>query len=240
MIIPINKDLIFKNKQPLEITRSKDLEIKIKKHWDRFIENNNGYFNGDIFVVTDIKETKENYIFEIGKTKYADLIYSKETDNLSCYSLFASCIFITKDNYYVLVKNNHNKLNIIGGMASKEDFINNKFSPHNCLKRELKEELNIDINDKSIISNYYPKYIKLPSKNEAMSPTGVIYICNLNYTKDDLTNYFTNSSNMFDSEIKKLVFCTKDNYLNLKNMEHKEAYFIELITLIEKEKLSLN
>ena len=236
MIIPINKNLVFKNIKPFQIKRDKIIKCNINNYWREFIKKNNGYFNGDIYVVSNFNETIDSYTFEIGKTKYADLIYAKEISNITCNSLFSSCIFITSDNYYVLIKNNHDKLNIIGGMADRDDFINNKFSFYHCIKRELKEELNIDIDDKSIILNYCPKYIKIPTLDEAMCPVGVIYVCNLNITRKDLEKYYNKNIKNFDHEIKELVFCTKDNYLDFKDMEHKEAYFIELIKLIKKEK----
>ena len=48
---------------------------------------------------------------------------------------------MTKDNKYVIIKNNHNCINLIGGMADKMDFIKNQFSPDLCIKREISEEI---------------------------------------------------------------------------------------------------
>lgn len=233
MIVPIDKKLTFINKKPIEVYKDLSLEKRIQENWNAFLQENDGYFNGDIYVVTDLNETHEEYILEIGKAKYADLIYAKKNIDLSILSLFVSIALKTKDNYCVLIKNNHDMINTIGGFASNEDFINEIFSPEICLEREVKEEIGLNINNKNDIIEYHRKYLKIPAKKENMYPCGIVFTGLLNYTKTELEEYFNKQKENFDNEIKELLFYTKDNYLDLNKIENKASYLVELIETIE-------
>ncbi len=233
MLIPIKNNMTFKTKYPIEIDR-KGLDNKINKNFEEFIKSRENYFNGDIFVVTNY-EVIDNYVlFEISKAKYADLVYAKSHRDLIIRSLFSSILFKTKDDYYLLIKNIYGTINTIGGMADKDDFSNNLFIPENCLKREVMEEIGLDINNKDDIIKISKKYIKIPSDDATMYPMGVIYTGILNYTKEEFIKYYNSNKSRLDNEIDKLLFYTRDNYLELENETNKVSYLIELISLLEK------
>lgn len=233
MLVKINK-VIFKNKEPIEIEKTKEQEEKITDTWNKFIVGKTDVFNGDIYAVTNIKNNDNYYELEIGKAKFADLIYAKLNNDLTIYSLFTSCLFKTKDNYYVVTKDKRDRLNLLGGMASTDDFVNNIFTPEICLERETKEELGLSINDKSQVSSYHPTFVKIPSTTEKMYPTGVVYTGILNFTKEELEKYFIDHKNNFDNEIKELLFYTKDNYLDIYKEKDIREYIVEAIKLLEE------
>ena len=233
MIVKLKNEVIFKNKNPLEIQKSKTLQEKIISTWQQLCSNNDNVFNGDIYTVTNIITTKDRYELELGKAKFADLVYAKNNSDLKIYSLFTAALFKTKDDYYIVAKDNTKRLNLFGGMASDNDFENNIFIPYLCLKRELKEELGISIDDKNIINSYYPKFLKIPNKDENMFPVGIIYIVNLNYTKEEFINYFNKYKNSFDKEIIEILFYTKNNYLDIYKEENIREYIVEVIKLLE-------
>ena len=228
MIIKINKEPIFKLKQPLEIKKSLEEERKIKEVWDEFIKDNNSCFDGDIYVVTKVEKDNDKYILELGKTKFKDLIYAKVNKDYEIHSLFSGIILKTKDNYFLLIKNKQNIINTIGGMASNEDFINKTFSPKKCLFRELQEELYLSLDNKDDILNYELSYIRL-SNDKKNYPYGIIYTGILNYTKEELLNHFNNNKNIIDDEIKELLFYTNDTYKELYNIPTKKDYLTEVI-----------
>ena len=180
-----------------------------------------------------ISNIENDYILEIGKAKFADLIYSKKTNDLTIYSLFVSCLFKTKDNYYLVLRDKNNRPNLLGGMASSSDFVNNEFIPEACLEREAKEELAISINDLNQVASYKQAFLKVPSTDEKMYPTGVVYIGELNLTKNELIEHFNTHKNELDHEIINLLFYTKDNYLDILKEENTREYIVEAINFLE-------
>lgn len=228
MIIKINKEPIFKLKEPLEVEKTKEEKQKIEITWNSFIKNNKGYFDGDIYVVTKVEKDNEQYILELGKTKFKDLVYAKVNKDYEIHSLFSGIILKTKDDYFLLIKNKQKTINTIGGMASNEDFLSDKFSHKKCLERELKEELGLSLDNKEDILNYKLSYIRL-SYDEKVYPYGLIYTGILNYTKDELLKYFISNKSKLDNEIEELLFYTKDTYKELYNVENKKEYLIEVI-----------
>ena len=68
MIIKINKTLNFKRKSISELNISNSMKDKINNCWMNFIKDKKDYWNGDIFVVSDIDLNKS--IIKICKTKY--------------------------------------------------------------------------------------------------------------------------------------------------------------------------
>ena len=229
MLIPIEKNLQFYLKEPLEIEKTPSQSSKIEATRNEFIPGREGkYYNGEIFTVTNIEETTTSYLIEIGKAKYADLIYATKNQDLLIWSLYAAIIFQTKDNYYLLIRNNHKELSFIGGMASEEDFQEQTFSPTFCLKRELKEELGIDLNNKEIVPDYKISYLKVPGDNKLTYHSfGIIFTGSLNYTKEELQSYFEANKEYFDHEITELYFYSKENALEFKKMRKKSPVLTE-------------
>lgn len=234
LLIPINNNIIFVNKRPMEIEKNSYQLEKIKTVWDNFIKDNHDYFNGDIYVVTDY-DISNQYKFTIGKAKYADLIYAKEYRDLTIRSLFSGIIFETRDSYYLLIKNRYGIINLIGGTASKMDFIKDTFNPFLCLKREVYEEIGLNIEDKNDIIEYKEKYIKIPNGNENMCSIGIIYEGKLNYTKKELIKIFNINKDKLDTEIDQLLFYNNDNYLDLESQK-KVSYIMELFEKLIENK----
>ena len=226
MLVEIKK-MKFKTKNPIEINISKLTKDKIKECWNSFIKNKNNYWDGDIFCVTDI-DLKEGSI-EIGKTKYSSLVYAKMAKDLTIRSLFASILLMTKDNKYVIIKNNHNCINLIGGMADKMDFINNQFFPDLCIKREVLEETGIDLTNPKQVINYQIKYLKIPENGENYYPIGILYIGKLNFTSDEFKEYMNNKKH--DNEISEIYYLKKEECLNLELTDSDISYLKEFILL---------
>ena len=118
-------------------------------------------------------------------------------------------------------------------MASSSDFINNEFIPRICLEREAKEELAISINDLNQVASFEQTFLKVPSTEEKMYPTGVVYIGKLTLTKDELIEHFNTHKNNLDNEIIDILFYTKDNYLDILKEENTREYIVEAIKFFE-------
>ena len=227
MIIKINKTLNFKRKSISELNISNDMKDKINNCWMNFIKDKTDYWNGDIFVVADIDLNKS--IIKICKTKYSSIVYAKRNKDLIIKPLFTSILLKTKDDKYIIIKNNHNCINLIGGMADYSDFEDDKFSPDLCIKREVDEEIGIDLNDDNKVINYQMKYLKVPTNDENYCTIGILYTGTLNYNSEEFKEY--TSSNKFDCEIKEYYCYSKEECLNLELKKSDISYLKEFILI---------
>lgn len=224
MIIPIkalyteyNGDLILDS----------GIEKNIEKEWNEIIKNNiNNYFNGNIYCVTKFDESIPSISFS--KTKFSSLMYAKKTNEIIINSLFSASYVKTSDNYICIILNNNNRLNTIGGMASDEDIIDNKYDYNKNLIREFKEELGIDLNNNDMF-DVNLKYLKYPNTNENGS-FGTLFEIKTKYTKNELQEIFNN--NEHDAEVKQLMFYNQDNINELYNYDNKTVYLDELFEII--------
>ena len=230
MLIEIDR-IDFKLKNPVEIDISNILKNKIKNNWDLFIKDKKDYWDGDIYTIT--KVDLKSYILEVGKCKYSNLIYAKQNKDLTIRSLFSSILLKTKDSKYLIVKNNQNYLNIIGGLANKTDFYNNnEFSPDLCIRREVLEEIGIDLCNLKQVLNYQMKYLKIPENNENYYPIGILYVGELNYTSEEFNRYIKDKK--FDNEIKEYYYYNKEECMKLELTDPDNSYVKELILLENK------
>ena len=228
MLIKANKNISFTKEEPFQLSIEKSLKEKINKYWEEFLKDEKGYWDGDILIVTDYD--LEKYKFKISKCKYSEFLYAKTYKEFVVRVLFTSILFKTLDNKYVVIKNNHNLLNIIGGIADLNDFKDEVFIPEFCLKRETLEELGIDIDDKRFVLNYQFKYIKIPELKKSNYTMGIVYTGLINLTSFELLEYIKNSK--VDEEIKELYFLTGEDILNLKLNDKAIIPFLkELIEL---------
>lgn len=227
MIIKLPKKLIFKRIEPLELEIPNHLKEKIDSCWNNFIRDKKDYWDGEIVTVTKID--LDNNILEIGKTKYSSLIYAKNNEDLIIRSLFTSILFKTKDNKYLVIKNNHNKINLIGGLADFADFKDDNFIPDLCIEREVSEEIGINLNDKNQVLDYQMKYLKVPTGNENFYPIGILYVGSLNFTSKELKKYIT--THTFDGEVKECYFYTTKECLDLKMNKRDISYLKEFVSL---------
>lgn len=233
MIVKIKDNVIFKNKNPIEIEKNDSQIRNIKKYYNEFIKQNSGVYNGNVYCITNIIKQNDEFIFEVGKTKFEDIVYSKKHLDLKTRCLFVGTYFITIDGCYCIIKNNRNIVNLIGGMADETDFENGNFNPNKCLNREVKEEVGLDIEKKKDFINISLKYIKMPSEEEeALThyPIGLIYETTLNMTYNELKNKFNKNQNITDGEIKEIISIQDVN--TLKKYEKKASYLIELFECI--------
>ena len=152
--------------------------------------------------------------------------------NIKTRSLFSGGYILTNDNYICFVIDKNSIMNLVGGMASIEDFIKDKYNPNLCIAREFKEEIGLDINSDKFI--YSIKYIKYPNDIEDIKfhySVGLIYEIRADYSKDELDYLFNHSKH--DNEIKSIFYLKLNECANL-NEYIKKDYIDELYSLIIK------
>ena len=205
---------------------------EISNYWDDFSKNKLDMFNGDVLSVSNIKELNGDYNITINIIKFSDVVYSKMVGNIRTRSLFSGGYILTNDNYVCFIIDKNNNVSLAGGMASKEDFVNDKYNPNLCIAREFKEEIGLDINSDKF--NYSIKYIKYPNDIEDKKfhyPVGVLYEIRTEYNKDEFDSLFNNLKH--DNEIKSILYLNLDEYADLSEYSKKD-YIDELYSLIKK------
>ena len=219
-----------------ELIVDDSIKKEIDAVWEKFLKDYKKYdfFDGDIYCVTDIDDMIP--LINIKKTKYSYLIYAKVTGNIMVRSLFSAGYIKTSDNYIGIILNYRDELNAIGGMASNEDIIDNKYDYTKCFIREFKEELGIDLNNNNNkdfkINLQYLKYPSINEMNESFYTVGTLFEVNTNYTSKDLIDIFNRSEH--ENEVKELKFYNQDNYMDIYSYDNKADYFEELFNILFK------
>lgn len=244
MIKQITKPIILKYDNR---TLNLPIEIKenIEKFWNLLIKENPNLFNGENHCVESIIEKTDYIEMKVVKTNYATYLYSERVGlpnkSFKIIHIWSGILLETKDDYYVIGEMDDTTsvpkcLQLPGGGTSDEDIKDNILDINLNLKRELKEELNLDLDD----INYEMKYLECPS--EKRSVYGFLAIGKLDMTKEELYKHFEEyknyiEKNNLEQEFSKLVFLNKSNALKeldvLKNP--KRDYLREFI-----KKLMLN
>ncbi len=234
MLIKQIKEIEIRNKIPIEIEKTADQIKRIQENWKEYIKENKNVFNGKIIVVTDYQIEDEKITLEIATAFYADLVYAKKYEDLKVWPYFSAIILKTLDEFYVIIKNNKETLNLIGGMGNEEDYEKEEFRPDYTLERELKEELGLSLNNKEEIVSFSLKYIELAGKEERIHPCGLIYTGNLNYTKEELIKHVMHNKKQIDKEVKELLFYNQKTYKSLELEPKKVSYLTEVFEHILK------
>ena len=216
-----------------ELIIDDDVKNSIIKEWNEFIKGKDSkdFFDGDIYCVTDINDKIP--LIKISKSKFSCLYYARKTNKITIRSLFSAGFITTSDNYvFIIINNRDDKLNAIGGMADRKDFINKEFDFYKCLVREFMEELGFDLVNDSNFDVIF-RFLKYPSGeelNKAYYPVGALYEIKTNYTKDQLIDMF--NKNKRDREVKELKFFNSNNYKEIYSYKSKADYLDELFSIL--------
>ena len=203
---------------------------EIESFWKKYSKENPELFNGYVVSVQEIKELEDNsYDITINLLKYCEISYSKIIGNIKTRPFFSGGYIKTKDNYICFVIKQNSVVDLVGGLASNEDFVNDIYNPDMCLIREFKEEMGIDITSKNIDI----KYLKYPNEIENEKSfffLGIIYEIKLDLSMEELNALFKSKNH--DDELKSLLFLKDDDY-NILDKYDKKNYIDELFNLIK-------
>lgn len=244
-IIKVRKPIILKFKDK-EIKLPKDLKEQIEIFWKNAVKENPNLYNGKDYVVEEVTETGEKIEMTVVKTDYAHYLYDErvgiQEERYRCCSPWGGILLLTKDNYFVIGEMNNTTsipycLQISGGGIDIADIKNGIIDINSNIKRELKEELNLNLDD----IDYKLEFIEYPS--ETRNAYGFIAIGKINQTKDELKQYFEEYKeylirNNLEVEFNKLIFLKKGNALQELDAlpNYKRPYLRDLI----KELLEYN
>ena len=244
-IIKVNKSITLKF-EDRKINLPNELKENIEKFWKDAVKDNPNLYNGQDYVVEKVNETENKIEMLVVKSDYSHYLYNErvgiQQEKYRCCSPWGGILLLTKDNYFVIGEMNSTTsipygLQIAGGGIDVADIENGAINIESNIKRELKEELNLNLED----IDYKIEFMEHP--NETRNAYGFIAIGKINQTKDELKRYFEEYKeyllkNDLEVEFNKLIFLKKENAIqeldDLPN--YKRQYLRDLIKEVVKDK----
>ena len=234
----IDKDVILKYEDRY-IELPEELQKDIKKFWENVIKDNPNLFDGENFVIESMHENENTIELLAVKSHYSHYLYNErvgiQEEKFRACSPWTGILLQTTDNYLVVgqmdkTTSKPDCLQIPGGQLDTSDINGDKLDLIQNLKRELKEEINIDLDT----IDYKFKYLEYP--NIKRNVYGFIALGKIDKTKDKLETHFKEYKkylleNNLETEFEKLVFFKKENALNEldKLPNPKRPYLRELL-----------
>lgn len=243
-IVKIDKAVILRY-EDREINLPMEIKEDINEFWNNAIKENPNLYNGQDYVVETVNETKDKIEMLVIKSNYAHYLYDErigiKENKYRCCSPWGGILLLTKDNYFVIGEMNETTakpycLQISGGGIDIADIENGIINIDLNIKRELKEEMNLDLD----YIDYKIEYIEYPSKKR--NAYGFLAIGKTDKTKEELEEHFKEYKeylveNKLELEFSRLVFLNKENALeeldSIYNL--KDTYLRDLIKEASKE-----
>lgn len=191
----------------------------IKRNWQEEMNAGKQYKNGKIFTMSQSKIQGDYIQIFVQETDFAHYLYSRKQDinEYSCRSMAANALLLTNDNYFVLGKMSNltsmaNRVKFIGGTIDESDFENEVINIYNCVLREVKEEIGIDLYDNNFVKEVVPIAFLTRTK---LSFLNTLYLVKLNVSKDEIEKSFTRfkvylESQLLECELSELHYVYND------------------------------
>lgn len=242
MIIEISKPVnIIVEKEKAELPQN--LEKQIKLFWKDVIKQNPNFWDGDAICVQNFEEFQDKIVLTCRKTNYSHYLYD-ERIGIKDKKYWGSCLWggillRTKDNYYVLGEMAEDTstplcIETPGGGVDKADIEQQRVNIIKTIQRELKEELNLELDNMKQITKYRIKYLEIPE--EKRHAYGVLAVGDLEMTKLQMEEHYNTylkylQNNKSEIEFKSVQFFSFENaYEVLKNMKNpKRNYIFEVL-----------
>lgn len=226
-----------------------ELQNKIKEFWDKCLEDNPNLWDGDLMCISECRMEDDRIIMSCQKTKYSHYLYDERIGlpkEYGCNNMSAGSLIETNDNFYIVGELAENMsyprcMQLPGGNADNSDIKDGKINILDTIIRETREELNIELEDKSQVEKYEIKYIAMPTEDVH---TYVLFAkCNVNMTKEELQKYYERyveylKENNLEIEFGKIHFIKKgETTKQLEVLDNpKRNYLIELLEVDSLEK----
>lgn len=231
----------------LNMNLPKDLNDKIEDFWSKAIIETPTLYNGEDYSVENVTETENEIIMKVSKTNYAHYLYDErigiDDEKYRCICPWSGILLITNDNYWVFGQASEktsfpNGFQISGGGIDKKDIYNSKIDLTQNLKRELVEEMNLNLDE----IKYEFKYIEYP--DEKRNAYGFIAVGQLNMSKKELQKHFIQyckylENNNLEIEFNNLIYLKKGNAVKELDTytNPKRDYLRELISNVEVDEI---
>lgn len=232
-VVEISKNVVF-GITTGRMDYQQEYEEKVDAYWNYLINTGKKFYNGEMYSLVQVLEDEDCLRFMFGKTDYKHLIYSKEHDfrnEFHTCTTASIALIETIDGYSVLGKMSNesafaDQFKCIGGALSSDDIIEMQVDINHMFRREILEEMGIDIYDKELCLSNTNRWLLI---RERLAFVGVCNIIQLNMTKEKLTNHFLAFHEQDkEKEVSELLFVNSyDEILSIEDGE-KADYVDEL------------
>lgn len=178
-----------------KVTLPKEYSDVMEVYWNSLLENGKKFFRGDVFTIKNISHYDENVFINVELTDYAHFLYTlhrNEFDEHDCRVISTSVLVETSDEKFVVGvagKDTYapQKLQFPGGGIDKADLNGEWLDLEHNIRKEILEELGIDIDDKNIFKEFRPCFIKDGGRTNFLS---AIYKLDLSIDGKELIDRF--------------------------------------------------
>lgn len=147
------------------------IKRKIEIFWDEAKKQTPDLWNGELMCVSSCERIGNKIEIICKKSNYSHYLYDERIGlpkEYACSSLVAGCLLETSDHYYIVGELAGNTsfphcMQISGGSVDNDDIVNGKIDIFSTIEREVKEELNINLQNKNQVKEYEIKYMSLPN-----------------------------------------------------------------------------
>lgn len=165
-----------------------DIQKNIDEYWSLLLESGKPLIRGEVFSVVGIEEDDKMINIKFSQTDYAHYLYSRNIGlplEYACINVHTSCLIETVDNKMIIGRmGSHtaaeDNVQCVGGGLDKNDINGDEIDYLNSMKREVIEEININPNDKGIVSDFNLKYLFF--FNEKINFIALIFVAKLKIT----------------------------------------------------------
>lgn len=227
-----------------------DLKTAIMEHWNNALKSGANLWNGDMLCVTDINIDENEVTLICKKSDYAHYLYEERIgciDGYRCRNLYASCVLETIDGYLIWGELASNMsyphvIQLVGGGIEKKDIKNGKIDILNTIRRETKEELNIDLDDKINIKFNKLKYLYV-SENGEQPGVAVFTKAVINKTAQELQEHFNKyntylAENGLEQEFERLHFIkTETAVADMGKLSNPKRFYIDSVLSAEEKEV---
>ena len=243
-----NKNVIVTVEEEYQLPE--DLKTAIMQHWNNVLTGGANVWNGDVLCVADIKIDENEVTLICKKSDYAHYLYEERIgckDGYKCRNLSAGCMLETSDGYLVFGELANNMsfphvLQTTGGGIDKGDIKDGKIDVLNTIRREAKEELGIDLDDRSSIKFNKLKYLYVSEPGE--QPGVQIFTKSVsNKTAQELQSHFIQynaylAKNGLEQEFERLHFIKKETAVrDMGKLSNPKRIYINSILKLEEEEI---
>ena len=217
-----NKTLSAKLKDE-KIELPQELREKIDENFAKMKDAGANIWNGEVMCVSSVNITDYQVEIVCKKSDYAHYLYGERIGcqkEFECKNLSAGCLLETSDGYYVVgeldAKTSYpGMLQVTGGGVDKKDILDGNIDILQTIKRETKEELNIDLDDESLVKESGICYIYESNPDE--QPGVELFVkAKIKLTAKEMQEYFEAyykylKENNLELEFKTLHYFSKEN-----------------------------
>lgn len=222
-----------------------ELREKIDIFWQEQLQKNPHLFNGIVWNVTKMEERPMEIELTVEKTDYAHYLYDERhgiEDEHACHNLCSGALVKTKDNFLILGELDETTsyprcLQVAGGGIDEKDRVADTFDMVKTAQRELKEEMNLDLQDKNQIESYGFSYLEMP-EGERHSYS-VILKAKSNLTADQIEEHFEEYKAYLkqtngETEFERLYFLPEGKAVEtLKTLDNPQRLYVKQMLELE-------